>query len=464
MSKSFLFGIVLIILHTLALGKSDNLDCNYDGYDGKVVLVDKNCIDGKYITEEKEQFLEPNEFPSIQDLVSAFDENNYMAYIYGILERRYPTGKSIIEQGGGQTAVDKWLWGSTSLSSIMRSLGTVIHEIGHGLDQQTPQNWYFISLDPAGNPLSFTTPGMHGKKTTSSSPMYSIERSLVLADDQNYKRPPAQSSKIVTSKEFGQGPFGCDKSYAEIYLCGDPTDSKFDSGDQGFNSLIEEYVQYINSLAYAYYFQDYFRPSSHRHAMLTWMWWCQRYLRKIRTEHPDQYDYLYQNKVWLELILTLWGRAWMYLRTKYPGMQPDTDYLHQLVQEPDMLAEIQRIRDACDCDNPEELLPDQTENIEKENLAEGNPHNTHYTGYNPFQNSISIVVSVNQKANGQLTIFNSSGQKIQTLFSGCSDKGTCQFLWDGRDQYGKDTGSGIYFYIVKVGDIREKGKMIKYFK
>ncbi len=80
------------------------------GYTGKVVLVDKNCIDGKYITEEKEQFLEPNEFPNIQDLVSAFNKDNYIAYIYGILERRYPTGKSIIEQGGGESAVEKWMW------------------------------------------------------------------------------------------------------------------------------------------------------------------------------------------------------------------------------------------------------------------------------------------------------------------------------------------------------------------
>ena len=455
---------VIIILLVGMMEKVMAVENSGSGYTGKIVLVDKNCIDGEYITGPKENFIESDQLPDIQDLVSGYSKNNYMAFIYGVLERRYPTGKSIIEQAGGQSAVDQWLWSKESASSVMRSLGLVIHEIGHGIDKQTPENRYFISLDPGGTSLSFTAPGMHGKKTTSSSPMYSMERSLLLADDQNYKRPPAQSDKIFTSKEFGEGPFGCDKSYAETYLCGDPADSKFDSGDQGFNHLIEEFVQYINSLATAYYFQDYNRPDSNRHAMLTWLWWCQRYLRKIRNEHPDQYEYLFANKVWLELILTLWGRAWMYLRTDYPGMQPDSDQLNQLVQEQEMLSEIQRIRDACDCDNPEELLTDITGTIEKDDPAKGIPNNTHSVSFNPFQNRITIIISVNQSTDGRLTIFNSSGKKIASLCGGCSNNGVCRFFWDGRDQYGNAVGSGVYFYSNKTGTEWKGGKIVRYSK
>ena len=51
------------------------------------------------------------------------------------------------------------------------------------------------------------------------------------------------------------GGSNCD-FYASTYLGGDPNDGNFDSGDQGFGMLHEETVQYVNSLATAYAFQD----------------------------------------------------------------------------------------------------------------------------------------------------------------------------------------------------------------
>ena len=52
-----------------------------EDYTGTIVLVDKNCIDGEYILGPKESFFEPNDFPSIQDLVDSYNSNNYMAFI-----------------------------------------------------------------------------------------------------------------------------------------------------------------------------------------------------------------------------------------------------------------------------------------------------------------------------------------------------------------------------------------------
>lgn len=432
-----------------------------DEYTGPIVLVDKNCIDGEFILGPKEQFFTPDEFPSISNLVNSYSSSNYMAFIYGVLEKRYPTGKSIIEQAGGKTAIDKWLWNTGSASSVLGGLGMAIHEVGHGLDQSTPENWYFISLDKSNNPLSFTTPGMHGKMTWSGSPQYSMERSLLLDDDQNFKRPPAQSSDITTSNEWGEGPFGCDKSYAETYLTGDPTNSSFEGGDQGYNSLIEEYNQYVNSLAFAYYFQDYNRASSDRHAMYTWMWWNERYLRKIRNEHPDQYEYLFNNKVWLELILTLWGRAWLYLSTDLPGMQSDTDYLHQLVQQQEMLKEIQKIRDACDCENPVELLPDQVIISYKAADVKMVRPVSLYSYPNPFNNRTTLSLTVQKRQDITLGIFNCRGLKVQTLYRGTVDRGNHRFSWDGQNSLGKNSAKGIYFYRVITNNSVYKGKLIK---
>jgi hypothetical protein len=456
--------VLLLVISSLSFGQAASYRKardKKDAYAGTIVLVDKNCIDGKYILSPQEKFLKVSEFPTIQDLVNSYSKSNYMGFIYGVLGRRYPTGKSIIEQGGGQQAVDKWLWSKETAQSVLNSLGMAVHEIGHGIDKQVPQNWYFITVDKNNSAFSFTTPGMHGKKTTSQSPMYSMERSLLLADDQNYKRPPAKSDKIFTSKEFGEGPFGCDKSYAETYLCGDPNNSSFESGDQGYNSLIEEYVQYVNSLAMAYYFIDYTRASSDRHALYTWLWWNERYLKKIRNEHPDQYKYLLDNKVWLELILTLWGRAWLYLSTGIEGMQPDSDYLHKLVQEEVMLSEIQKIRDACNCNNPVELLPDQVIiNGKMVNTAKGKQV-SYYSYPNPFINKAHILLMLNHKQSVTVEIFNSKGINIQTLHHGQLDKGIHTFTWDGRNRSGITAGSGLYFYQIATENAQYEGKLIK---
>ncbi len=431
-----------------------------DTYEGTVVLVDRNCIDGKYILEEKEQFLEPNEFPSIQNLVNGYSSSNYMSFIYGVLEKRYPTGKSIIEQGGGQQAVDKWLWSKDNASSVLRSIGMVVHEIGHGIDQSNPENTYFIAVGNGGEDVEFSTPGMHGENTWSGSPMYSMARSLLLDDDQNYKRPPADSGEIITSNEFGEGPFGSDESYADTYLTGDPTDDNFDGGDQGYNSLMEEFTQYVNSLALEYYFMDYNdRASSDRHAMLTWCWWNERYLRKIRTEHPDQYEYLLNNQVWLDFVLTMWGRAWLYLRTEVEGMQPDTDYLHELVQQDVVLSEIQMLRDACGCDNPEELLTNMTGAIKGIDKPVNSKEITHFNVSNPINGNMSIVLEMKQKQKVLIDLYNSRGIKMKTLHNNDLGEGKHTFTWNGNSN-----ANGVYFYRILTKGNLYKGKVVKYSK
>ena len=319
----------------------------------------------------------------------------------------------------------------------------VIHEVGHGLDKQTPENWYYVAKFKDGNDLTFTTPGMHGKKTYSNSPMFSMERSLLLADEENKKRPPAQSSKIKTSKEFGEGDFGSDKMFAETYLTGDPADDAFDSGDQGYNALMEEMNQYINSLAVAYYFKNEMNKEgrelagSDYHAVLTFLWWNERYLKKIRTEHKEQHDYLLKNKVWSEFILTLWGRAWRYLYTDVEGMEPDTKFLKELVKQEDMLSEIQIIRTACGCEDPEEWDPDViTSNDEK--IANNG------LGEELMVLGDKIWLNVKEAGKVSLDIYNGNGQKVAGLFDGMVPKGKSSFVWGDSAEFANG------FYVVRA--------------
>lgn len=52
---------------------------------------------------------------------------------------------------------------------------------------------------------------------------------------------------------------------------------------------------------------------------------------------------------WREAILSVWGRAWLYLATDLPGQQEEVDKLLPLVKDETLLGEIQRIREAHGC-------------------------------------------------------------------------------------------------------------------
>ena len=68
--------------------------------------------------------------------------------------------------------------------------------------------------------------------------------------------------------------------YRQVYLDGDPDDDNFEGGDQGYNSVLEETTQYINSLAVGYAFNDLYSGSvSERDGILTFLWYITRYLK-----------------------------------------------------------------------------------------------------------------------------------------------------------------------------------------
>ena len=143
----------------------------------------------------------------------------------------------------------------------------------------------------------------------------------------------------------------CD-GYAQVYLDGDPDDSNFEGGDQGFNSVMEETVQYVNSLAVGYAFQDFYeRTVSERDGLLTFLWYVGRYLRYGRDNYPDAYQWVLNDACYREAILTVWGRAWLYLdATKdLDQLGISDDALEALVMDSLILDEIQKVRDAHGC-------------------------------------------------------------------------------------------------------------------
>ena len=80
---------------------------------------------------------------------------------------------------------------------------------------------------------------------------------------------------------------------------------------------------------------------------------------------------------------------------------------------------------------------------------------------NPFNPETTISFTL-PKAEQQvsLSIYNSKGQKIKTLFSGNADQGTQRLVWNGVDDNGRAVGSGIYFYRLTVAGKSHSRKML----
>jgi len=60
----------------------------------------------------------------------------------------------------------------------------------------------------------------------------------------------------------------------------------------------------------------------------------------------------------------------------------------------------------------------------------------------------------------ELLIYNSLGQKVRTLLQARQPAGRYQVKWDGRDDAGREVGSGIYIYQLKAGQYSISKKMI----
>jgi len=86
---------------------------------------------------------------------------------------------------------------------------------------------------------------------------------------------------------------------------------------------------------------------------------------------------------------------------------------------------------------------------------------------NPFNPSTTISFHLPKLSYVELSIYNSLGQLIRTFVSKNYLAGTHSIEWDGRDDFGEDVVSGIYFYNLKasnpvhsMADFSETRKMI----
>jgi hypothetical protein len=79
---------------------------------------------------------------------------------------------------------------------------------------------------------------------------------------------------------------------------------------------------------------------------------------------------------------------------------------------------------------------------------------------NPFNPTTTISFSLASDENISLDIYNLKGQKVKSFINGFMSKGSHTVVWDGKDNNGKQVGSGIYFSRVKGEKTTSTHKML----
>jgi len=79
---------------------------------------------------------------------------------------------------------------------------------------------------------------------------------------------------------------------------------------------------------------------------------------------------------------------------------------------------------------------------------------------NPFNPETKISYYLPTACQVKLIIYNVLGQRVKTVFDGHQDAGMKTLIWDGRDDYDDQLGSGIYFYRLQADNFHQTKKMI----
>jgi hypothetical protein len=102
--------------------------------------------------------------------------------------------------------------------------------------------------------------------------------------------------------------------------------------------------------------------------------------------------------------------------------------------------------------NPTLVIASETNTPKEFSLSQNHP--------NPFNPETIIEYQLPISCHVAITIYNTLGQEIRTLIHGEQQAGYHQLVWDGRDNSGKQVGSGIYLYQMRAGEFGALKKMV----
>ena len=71
---------------------------------------------------------------------------------------------------------------------------------------------------------------------------------------------------------------------------------------------------------------------------------------------------------------------------------------------------------------------------------------------NPFNPNTVISFELSQPMPVELAVFDLLGKRVRTLIAASTSAGTHHSIWDGRDESGLVSPSGVYFVRLRAGD------------
>jgi flagellar hook assembly protein FlgD len=82
-------------------------------------------------------------------------------------------------------------------------------------------------------------------------------------------------------------------------------------------------------------------------------------------------------------------------------------------------------------------------------------------GRNPFPGSLELRLSLARPAAVELAIYDALGRQVHSRRVGTLGAGAHRILWDGRDDRGRDAGTGVFWALIKAGGETLQRKVVR---
>jgi hypothetical protein len=79
---------------------------------------------------------------------------------------------------------------------------------------------------------------------------------------------------------------------------------------------------------------------------------------------------------------------------------------------------------------------------------------------NPFSTTTSITYHINRSDDVRLSVYTPTGRLVTHIVDGNVGPGSHSVTWDGRDRFGNEMGSGVFYYQLATGEGTVTGKMM----
>jgi hypothetical protein len=79
---------------------------------------------------------------------------------------------------------------------------------------------------------------------------------------------------------------------------------------------------------------------------------------------------------------------------------------------------------------------------------------------NPFNPTTTISYELPKNSFVNIIIYDVLGREVKVLVSCELVSGFHEIIWDGKDNFGRSVGAGVYFYLIKAGEFRQTKKMV----